>query len=58
MSRVKSAKLAPFYALGTTVPLQVTDEDGNLDVTKTAEFLERIPKSDCDLFEKALKQCR
>lgn len=58
MSKIKSASLAPFYVLGTTVPLEVTNEAGKLDTIKTAKFLERIPKEDCDLFEKALEQCR
>ncbi len=57
-SQVKEASLTPFYALGATVPLEVTDDSGELDCEKTASFLERIPKADCDLFEKALNECR
>ena len=57
-SQVKEASLTPFYALGTTIPLEVTDDSGELDREKTASFLERIPKADCDLFEKALNECR
>jgi len=57
-SQVKEAALAPFYALGATVPLEVTDDAGNLDCEKTASFLERIPKEDCQIFEKAFNECR
>lgn len=57
-SQVKEAALTPFYALGVTVPLEVTNESGELDREKTAAFLERIPKADCDLFEKTFNQCR
>lgn len=58
LDRVKSAQLAPFYAVGTTVPLEVVDGKGLVDLKKAARYLESMSAKDCDVFMGALKQCR
>lgn len=57
IANIKSASLAPFYVLGESVPLHVTDAAGKLDLEKAASFLECLPKNDCDIYLDALKKC-
>jgi len=54
---IKSAGLAPFIALGESVPMSVTNSAGQIDIEKAASFLECLPKEDAYIFTEAIKQC-